>query len=228
MLKFNREQGFTLLETIVAIGIISTGVLSIITLGMVILGASRKTSRNFQAHNFSREGLELVRSARDSNWLAIDSNTSGVTWRTGLFSIGDYTAVPTIFDYASSGNFVEFDVDTAGDTCDDANGIAYDCSAIWYDSTNERYFQTTEGADPGDTFDSTDAAYSQTEFQRILSLYPICRNDADPTDEIIITSGTCGAGYTQVGLDVRSAVYFDEEGSTQTVTLEEYIYDWKY
>lgn len=217
-----RQEGFTLLETIVAIGVISSGVLAIITLGIVILGASRTTSRLFQAHNFAREGIETVRSARDSNWLAIDSGVSGITWKAGLSSSGDYTGVPTIFDYASTGNFVEFDVDAAGDTCTDANSISYDCSAIWYDSTNEYYFQTTDGT----TFDST--LYTQSEYQRVLSLYPICRNDADQTDEVIITSGTCGSGYTQVGIDVRSTVTFEEAESTQTVTLEEYIYNWKY
>lgn len=226
--KRHTQEGFTLLETVVAVGIISAGVLSIITLGIVILSASRSTSTRFQANNFAREGIEVVRMVRDSNWLAIDSGNTAVSWNDGLHDLIDYSGVVTIFDEPDTGEFIAFDVDIAGDTCTDANGETYDCSAIWYDSVNERYFQTVAGANPGDTFDSLNPDYTQSAFQRVVRMYPICRNDADPTDETIITVGTCGSGYTQVGVDVRSRVTYQERGETQTVTLEEYLYDWKY
>lgn len=222
------QHGFTLLETIIAIGIISIGVISVITLSMVVLNASRNSSVQFQAMNFSREGIEVVRMVRDSNWLAMDSGDTSVSWNTGLLSGGDYTAVATIVNQAASDAYLEFSVNAAGDTCLDINGVSYDCSAIWFDTALNNYFQTTQGTTLGDTFDSLDPTVEQSEFQRVITLNPICRSDADATDEVIITSGSCAIGYTQVGVDVLSEVFFVENGSDDSVLLEEHIYDWKY
>lgn len=227
-MNIQKQTGFTLLETVIAIGIISTGVISIITLSMVVLNASRNSSARFQAMNFSREGIEVVRMVRDSNWLAVDSGDTSVSWNSGLSDSGDYTAIATIANRASSNVYLEFGVDAAGDTCNDINGVTYDCSAIWYDNSINTYFQTTQGTTLGDTFDVKDPKYAESDFQRVITLNPICRNDADSTDEVVITSGNCPAGYTQVGVDVLSEVFFTEDGESQSVVLEEHMYDWKY
>lgn len=63
-----RGQG--LLETIVAIGIITTGLISVITLVVSNLTTQREAAFRYQAMNFAREGVELIRNIRDSNWLS--------------------------------------------------------------------------------------------------------------------------------------------------------------
>ncbi|MBI2552536.1 hypothetical protein HYW17_04545 [Candidatus Uhrbacteria bacterium] len=67
MLSHARGQG--LLETVVAIGIITTGLFSVITLVISNLTTQREAAFRYQAMNFAREGVELARNIRDSNWL---------------------------------------------------------------------------------------------------------------------------------------------------------------
>jgi type II secretory pathway pseudopilin PulG len=215
------RRGFTLLETVIAIGIILFGLLSVIALSTSSLVVSTISSDEFLATNFAREGIEVARHVRDSNWLAFD--TDGTTlWNQELVSGTDYSAVMSLTEGAASGGFFQFDPNAFGDTCVSSTGPAYDCTALWYDSSRHIYFQTTAS-----DFDST--LYTETAFSRMVYLYPLCRNDADETDEVVVTSGTCALGYTQVGIDVRSEVQWPGRNAvTSSYILEEYIYDWKF
>lgn len=64
------QKGQGLLETIVAIGVLMTGLISVMTLVISNLTGAREAAMRYQAVNLAREGIELVRNARDSNWLA--------------------------------------------------------------------------------------------------------------------------------------------------------------
>ena len=57
----HEKSGFTLLETVIAIGIILFGLLSILTLSTSSLVVSTVTSDEFLAANFAREGIEMIR-----------------------------------------------------------------------------------------------------------------------------------------------------------------------
>ena len=61
-----RGQG--LLETIVAIGVIMTGLISVMSLVVSNLNTQRDAAMRYQAVNFAREGVELMRNRRDTNW----------------------------------------------------------------------------------------------------------------------------------------------------------------
>lgn len=63
------KRGQGLLETIIAIGVITTGLVSVISLVVSNLTSARDSALRYQALNFAREGIELVRNMRDSNWL---------------------------------------------------------------------------------------------------------------------------------------------------------------
>jgi prepilin-type N-terminal cleavage/methylation domain-containing protein len=216
------RRGFTLLETIIAIAIILFGLLSVIALSTSSLIASNITSDEFLATNFAREGIEAVRAVRDTNWLAYDTDST-TAWDAGLSDSGpDYTSVVALGSQPVTGDYLEFDPDVLGDTCSGAGSTTYDCTAIWYDSTDDLYIQVT-----GSAFDP--ASYEQTGFSRLVYTYPLCRNDADETDETVVTSGSCSAGYTQVGVDAIVTVQWPgRNAETATYTLEEYLYDWKY
>jgi len=62
-----RAQG--LLETIIAIGVMMTGLISVMALVISNLNTQREAATRYQAVNLAREGIELVRNRRDSNWL---------------------------------------------------------------------------------------------------------------------------------------------------------------
>lgn len=69
------QKGFTLIEVMVAVVIISVlavTVTQVMSRAEATVDVSRET---FVAVNIAREGLELVRSVRDSNWFADDDRT---------------------------------------------------------------------------------------------------------------------------------------------------------
>lgn len=71
-----KAQG--LLETIVAIGVIMTGLVSVMALTVSNLNTQREAATRYQAVNLAREGIELVRNQRDSNWLAQQDTWDGI------------------------------------------------------------------------------------------------------------------------------------------------------
>lgn len=81
--------GFTLIEVIVAIFILITGVVGIyIAFSRVILVLPIISSRLTAAY-LSQEGIEIIRNIRDTNWL------KGISWSNGLlcgFPVCDWEA----------------------------------------------------------------------------------------------------------------------------------------
>jgi len=63
------SKGQTLTETIVAIGILTTGIIGGLSLAIFSLGASDVAIKQVVATNLAREGVEIVRNFRDTNWL---------------------------------------------------------------------------------------------------------------------------------------------------------------
>jgi type II secretory pathway pseudopilin PulG len=217
MFCIHRQNGFTLLETVVAIGIILFGLLSIIALSTSSLIVSDVSSDEFLAANFAREAMEVVRSIRDTNWLAYDTDST-TAWNTDLSSGTDYTSIMNV----ATGLNLEFTPNAFGDSCTGSGAQVYDCTAIWFDPVTQVYIQSSQP-----TFNPS--AYTQTAFSRLVYTYPLCRNTTRETDEVVVTSGVCTAGYTHVGIDVIVTVqWLGRNNNTTTYTLEEYLYDWKY
>lgn len=83
---FYHHRGQSLLEAIFAIGLLLIAVTAI--LGLAISNTAGQSASELQlvANNLAREGIEVVRNVRDTNWLADQA------WDTGLISDG--TAVP--------------------------------------------------------------------------------------------------------------------------------------
>ena len=67
--NMNLKKGQGLLEIIVAIGVLSTGVISAITLMTTSLNSVKEIETRFIGTNLAREGIEVARAMRDSNWL---------------------------------------------------------------------------------------------------------------------------------------------------------------
>ncbi|MBI4135815.1 hypothetical protein HY477_03715 [Candidatus Uhrbacteria bacterium] len=72
------SAGQGLIETIVAIGVITTGLFSVITLVVSNLTTQREAAIRYQATNLAREGLELARNLRDTNWLQGNDSWDGM------------------------------------------------------------------------------------------------------------------------------------------------------
>ena len=98
MLIKRHSTGQTLLEAMVAIGVIMTAVFGATTLIISSITAGRISQNRVEAANFAREGVEIVRAIRDSNWLKFEQNeldpSTGAPplWNAGL-SAGTKRAV---------------------------------------------------------------------------------------------------------------------------------------
>ena len=114
--NFPKENlgGFTLLEVMVAIFVITVGVAGAMTiLQMTVFLASISSSR-LTATYLAQEGIEIVRNVRDTNWL--EARTVANDWDEGLTNcsggcIADYTYSsqldPILLAYA--GQFLNID-----------------------------------------------------------------------------------------------------------------------
>ena len=67
---FNNQRGFTMIEVIVMASVMTVGILSTLLVANATLQTSNTNEWRVAATNLAREGVELVRAARDSNWQA--------------------------------------------------------------------------------------------------------------------------------------------------------------
>lgn len=102
----NKEAGFTLLETIVAVGIIIVGLVSALTLITNALFYVSNIQDRLIAVNLVEEGIEVARNIRDNNWL------QNLAWNNGLTD-GNYQASYNSISLSpNSGNSLLFDSTT--------------------------------------------------------------------------------------------------------------------
>ena len=96
-------KGFTLLETIVAVGIIMIGLVSALALVTNALFYVSNIQDRLIAVNLVEEGIEVARNIRDNNWL------QNLSWNNGLAdgnyqatynstSLSPYSGNPLLFD----------------------------------------------------------------------------------------------------------------------------------
>jgi len=196
------RRGQTLLEAIIAIGIIVTAVSSSLTLVQGAITAEGQSEASIVAGNLAREGVEVVRALRDGNWLA------DVAWDAGLEGTGaDYTAMP-VFAPATAAWTLNF----TPDTIDSGGAVIYRYPATTGSAAEGLHVQAA--SIPIDTQDSG--------FRRLLFLDPIC------DDGSVVTSGsTCGVAK-KIGIRVTSQVAWETQGgaSHSTSVIEE-LYDWR-
>ena len=79
------DNGFTILETVIAFSIIAVGLVGILTLILQSIQVQYINKNVLIASHLAQEGLELVRNARDNNWLTV-----GSSWQQDLVNDGTY------------------------------------------------------------------------------------------------------------------------------------------
>jgi len=83
MIKKIKERGFTMMEMIAAIFIITVGALGIFSLVSQTISFISVSSSRLTAIYLAQEGIEIVRNIRDSNWLEARENPD-VSWDEGI------------------------------------------------------------------------------------------------------------------------------------------------
>lgn len=153
--KFKLEEGQSLVEMIVAIAIIVTGLVGALALTISNLTGVGEAGTRVVASNLAREGVEVVRNLRDANWL------QNLAWDTGLFLGDDFTAI-AVFNSTTNKWHLDFS----------PNGIS-EVTAKLYRGPENLYLQ-----------DISPPAGTATQYARLLTLDPICFNAATKTETI--------------------------------------------
>jgi type II secretory pathway pseudopilin PulG len=92
-----RQSGQSLIETIVAIFILTTALSGSIGLAVYAFSNSAISQNEIIATNLAREGIEVVRSMRDSNWLAGDVSSDASFNLQSCSDIGGRACYPNVY-----------------------------------------------------------------------------------------------------------------------------------
>ncbi len=201
-----RLAGQTLIELLVALGVMSVGLFAAIALVYSNLGLVERDTDEVIVVNLAREGIELVKQARDTNWL------NGAAFDVGLVNPSDahdFTATPVWDGVVAQPTFAF----TANDFTDSAVNI------VLAGPTSTRMY-----ANQNVTADITGIA---TPFQRLLTLHPICVDAANT--ETVLNTGSCEEtpGLSKIGIRIESHVHWTRRSIAKDFVMYDDIYDWK-
>lgn len=203
--KLAPQLGQSMLEAIIATGIIVTAVSSALTLVSSTIKAEKESEASIMAGNLAREGIEAVRAIRDSNWLA------GQQFDNGLYSGTDYTGI-AVFAPATNTWSINYAA---------ANVITANAARVYRYTTGSG--NATVGlfvqaaAQPGGTVVSG--------FSRLIVTDLLCDNGAGGYS-IVASGSTCGAAE-KIGMRVTSKMRWAVAGRVHTLDVEERMFNWR-
>ena len=200
--QFKGCSGQSIVEAIIATSIVATAVASALTLTTASLNAQKDNEGWMIATNLAREGVEVVRNIRDSNWLA------GLDWDEGLEGAdNDYTAIAK-FDPMSGEWLLDFVPDTIG---------KYGTEVWRYTNGPWIGVYTQNIGQP----DNTRASL----FFRLIDLNAICLDNK--IKFIADFDKRCPDGKPKIGIRIRSKIVWKTGGRNRDIEVVEQIYDWR-
>ena len=230
----NAQKGFTLLEGIIAMTVITVGLVAGMSLAISNISTAQNNERRVVAVNLAREGVEAIRNMRDSNWLKVDLNRTYssdagggkqlYSWDSFLSNQGSwYASAGRVFTMTLiPGTNPSYNL-TPYDTGADCGNNDYMCGCMADQSCPINY-------DPATHFYGTSVG-AATAFHRIITLQDICYVDSNSTEVIMEPIDGCGsvsgANPDRVGIVVTSQVRYPVGRSTQDEITRERLYNWR-
>lgn len=217
-----KELGQSMLEAIIASGIIVTAVSSALTLVASSIRASKESEDSITAGNLAREGLEVVRGIRDANWLKAERDPN-VRFDTGLYGgsdAKDYSAI-AVFDPRANAWKLNYDSVTAPAG---ARTAMQDGARMYVANAGDSASRTVAGLFLQGATQPTGTSPSQ--YRRIIMTEPIC----DPGDQkyIIASEGADCQEKGLAGVRATSVVSWNASGGrVRTLTVQEDLMDWR-
>lgn len=232
----SERRGQGLVELLIAVAVLMVSAVATVTLIFATLSLAEASKSQVLAVNLAREGIEVVRTLRDGNWLMIDSGDT-VRFDAGLSDVDD-AGPPVSYDYTA---VPSFDAMTSAWTLDfgpDENDFATrsDATAVFFDACRNPsappetcgvYTQGTEAAAP------PSPPFQKIRYWRLITLNPICWDlgevKPEDTEEVLPGDGAaaCAGDGTVVGVQVRSRLQWEEKGRSHSLELVDKLFDWK-
>ncbi len=197
-------HGNTLIELLIAMMVISVGLFTAATLVYGNLALVQRDTDQVTAMNLAREGLELAKQLRDSNWLAGKSFDDGMVGTDPM----DYTATPKWTGGAvnPSFQFVANDFthpDTAVVAVSDVSALDF-----FANQTSDVPFAATS-----------------TPYQRLITFHPLC-DDGSVKD----SGSNCqqnNPNALKIGVRVESHIRWARKGTQYDTVVFTDLYDWR-
>lgn len=205
--------GFTLIELLIAISVFMIGIMGAFSLSLNNLNTAKENTQRVIAANLAREGLELVRNIRDSNWLAREASVDSDS---GTLEIEiyewDHGFKDSNFRVDYSGGLLPFT--TLPAPADLASAIADEEAKLNLSNGSYRHLGSPNGT-----------------FSRAINLRAICLDKNDPLVpiETVVPSLDCsgGANIVKIGFQVTARVSYIYGTKTNSIDAVENIYNWR-
>ncbi|MBU1202889.1 prepilin-type N-terminal cleavage/methylation domain-containing protein [Patescibacteria group bacterium] len=214
--KKNRA-GFTLIEVLISIAVLTIGIVTALGLAISNFNNNRDNFLRVTGANLAREGLELVRNVRDSNWLKIDSNN--------VANCGSTICRPDVGLYQTNLLYIDY-----LDDLPDLISRSYSCNNNLINcTTNCTSCVLYRNAQSFLDHNNTGLA---TNMKRLIRLQKICTDpgEVDPQDNEYLKNMTenCNAGDSYIGMEVTSHVQWTRSnGSLDYIDISEKLYNWR-
>lgn len=206
MKLFNKNSGQSLVELIVAITVIEIGLFSVWSMFLVNFNAEREAQMRVLGANLAREGVELVKNVRDSNWLKVNANVPKGEETSELWS-WDQNLEPGSYNL-------------------DATNIIDGWQSVGSENRFQRLYLNSDG------FYSVSGA-SSTPYERAITLKDICCDSSDSvtcsdTDySVAEDEPNCTSEQLKIGVKVVSEVRWIISGNQRNFKVELNLYNWQ-
>lgn len=226
-IKKSKAQG--ILEVVIAIYIAVVGILSIMNLVFSSIRVERLNHSMLIATNLAREGIEVARNIRDSNWVG------GREWNIGLLANGGVERSFIIYNNYLATDQNGYSLAPIGISWNECiqQGELSPCRVflVWKRDEDlnpdkrKMYVQNLE------IINDSNYKYSSTNFYRIIYIYDICSRDLNGLEKINKSSDRdCNvmfSGTSEIGMLIISIVGWQDGDSMKTIQVSEGIYNWK-
>lgn len=170
--KMNNNRGFTLVETMVAVFILTVALVSLLTLTSKSLFAARYARNEMTVNYLSQEAFDFIRNKRDS--VAFQESFTGGGWSTFLSQFG----YPSSLCFSDEGCY--FDVNNPSLEIEPCTGSdvsfgSIECPAFNYDS---------DASGVSKSFYTYEDVGTKSNFKRRIKME---ESIANPGDEVYIT-----------------------------------------
>ena len=152
-----KNKAFTILELIVAIFVMTVGVLGAYAVVQQIIVYNSISSSRLTAAYLAQEGIELVRNIRDTNWLTVPL----VAWNNGL-GASDWEADYNngfLSNWIGDGNFLKYD-SIAGYNYNSGTDTKFKRKITIFDETVNMFKVKVEITWPGNTVTAEEHLYN--------------------------------------------------------------------
>lgn len=221
-----------------AVYIIIVGLLSIMSLVVFNIKIENFNNNMLIASNLAREGIEVVRNRRDTNWLQGDAITNSWDYALAYVENSDFVSGETnrqnsfyFFNTSFGGSTFFYIIRPLGISLENCMNSSFLSTHNIPELCKLRILSKTDN--PNIKFYditgvyTTPPAFEETPFYRMLIINPICVRPGYPEFILSDYNQSCTGNNIKIGIQVKSIVAWNSGFGIKKVEIEDRLYNWK-